>query len=134
MNEVIQYLSDHPIQYAATLGLDGKAKVRPFQYMMESGGKLWFCTNSKKDVFKELSASPWIELCVASDDNRWLRLSGKVKFQNNLEVKTSIFEISPLVKGIYKTPDNPIFEVFYLEEVSALFASLAGQPPRVISL
>lgn len=30
MNDVIKFLSENPLEYLATLGLDGNAKVRPF--------------------------------------------------------------------------------------------------------
>ena len=47
----------------ATVGLDGKPKVRPVQFMVEYDGKLWFCTNSKKSMYAELVKNPWIDLC-----------------------------------------------------------------------
>ena len=34
MNEVIQFLNENPVQYFATVGLDGRPKVRPFQFML----------------------------------------------------------------------------------------------------
>ena len=49
----------------------------------------------------------------------WLRLNGKVVFENNMNIKERIFEKSPLVKGIYKNPNNPSFEVFYLKDINA---------------
>ena len=44
MNEVVKFLTENPVQYFATIGLDGMPKVRPFQFMLEKGGKLYFCT------------------------------------------------------------------------------------------
>ena len=46
----------------ATVGLDGKPKVRPVQFIVEYDGKLWFCTNSKKSMYAELVKNPWIDL------------------------------------------------------------------------
>lgn len=63
MNEVIEFLKENPVQYFATVELDNKAKVRPFQFMIEDGGKLYFCTNNEKDVFKQIKNNPYVE-CI----------------------------------------------------------------------
>ena len=51
LHEVASYLEKVGLQYMATVGLDGKPKVRPVQFMVEYGGRLWFCTNSKKSMY-----------------------------------------------------------------------------------
>ena len=58
MNEVVKFLSENPVQYLATVGRDGKAKCRPFMFSGEMDGKLWFCTNNQKDVYKDMQANP----------------------------------------------------------------------------
>ena len=35
MNDVIQFLNENPVQYLATVGIDGKAKCRPFMFASE---------------------------------------------------------------------------------------------------
>ena len=57
MNEVVKFLKENPVQYLATVGRDGKAKCRPFMFAGEMDGKLWFCTNSTKDVYKDMQAN-----------------------------------------------------------------------------
>ena len=63
IDEVAAYLERVGLQYMATLGLDGKPKVRPVQFMVLEDNRLWFCTNSEKAMYKELTACPAIELC-----------------------------------------------------------------------
>ena len=46
MKKVVEFLTENPIQYLATVGRDGKAKCRPFMFVGELDGKLWFCTNN----------------------------------------------------------------------------------------
>ena len=53
MSKAVEFLNENPIQYLATVGRDGKAKCRPFMFAGEVDGKLWFCTNNTKDVYKE---------------------------------------------------------------------------------
>lgn len=58
MNKVVEFLNANPVQYLATVGRDGKAKCRPFMFAGELDGKLWFCTNNQKEVYKDLQANP----------------------------------------------------------------------------
>jgi len=130
MKEVIQFLKDSGVHYLATVGADGKPKVRPFQFMTEDGGRLCFCTSNKKKVFSEIRARPAVELCAMGPNSSWMRLSGKAVFLADAALKTKVLEASPLVKSIYKTPDNPVFEVFFIADAEAVISDFSGKPPR----
>lgn len=127
MKEIIEYLKESKFQYLATVGLDEKPKIRPFQFMFEQDGKLWFCTSNQKEVFRELQRNPNVEICVSGENMSWLRLEGEVVFENNLRVKQRVMDESPLVKGIYKKANNPMFEVFYLKNGSAVISAIGKQ-------
>ena len=129
MKEVVEFLQANPVQYLATVGRDEKAKCRPFMFCFEKEGKLWFCTNHTKEVYKDMQENPYIEISVSSPEYAWIRLSGKAVFENNIEVKEGCMT-NPIVKGQYQTADNPIFEVFYLEEAKAVIADFSGNPPK----
>ena len=62
MNEVVKFLQENPVQYLATVGRDGKAKCRPFMFAGEMEGRLWFCTNNTKEVYKDMQANPIFEV------------------------------------------------------------------------
>ena len=116
MNKVVEFLNANPVQYLATVGRDGKAKCRPFMFAGELDGKLWFCTNSTKDVYKDMQANPEIEVSVSSPAYAWIRLHGKAVFENNMAAKEMWIA-------------NPIFEVFYLEDAHGVIADFSGNPP-----
>lgn len=134
MNEVVKFLKENPVQYFATVGLDGKPKVRPFQFMLEKEGNLYFCTNNKKDVFAQLQKCPYVEISTSSPKFAWIRLNGKVVFSNDMETKKAIIENSNLVKSLYKSAENPIFEIFYLKDAKAVIADFSGNPPKEYTL
>lgn len=134
MKTVTDFLTRSQVQYFSTVGTDQKPKVRPFQFMFEEGGKIYYCTSNQKQVFKELQANPWVELCASGENFSWMRLSAKVVFSGDLGLKAKVLETSPLVKSIYQTPDNPVFEVFYLSSAVATIADFSGNPPQVIEL
>ena len=134
MNEVVEFLKENPVQYFATLGLDGKPKVRPFQFMLEQDGKLYFCTNNQKDVFAQIQKCPYVEVTTSSPKFAWIRLNGKAVFSKDIEIKKAIIAHSGLVKSLYQTAENPIFEIFYLENAKAVIADFSGNAPKEYTL
>ena len=133
MSKAVEFLNENPVQYLATVGRDGKAKCRPFMFAGEVDGKLWFCTNNTKDVYKDMQENPEIEISVSSPSYAWIRLHGTAVFENNMAVKEVCMQ-NPIVKGQYQTADNPIFEVFYLADAHAVIADFSGNPPKEYDL
>lgn len=128
MSRVSEFLTENPVQYLASVSLDGKAKCRPFMFSFEKDGKLWFNTGNFKDVYKELQANPYVQISVSSPTYQWIRLSGKAVFVDDKAIKEAALE-NPIVKGNYQTADNPDFEVFYLEDAHGVIADFSGNPP-----
>jgi uncharacterized pyridoxamine 5'-phosphate oxidase family protein len=134
VNAVTDFLIKSQVQYLATIGLDDKPKVRPFQFMLEEGTRLYFCTSNQKPVFKEMQKHPYVEFCASGESFSWLRLNGRVVISKDLGLKARIQDASPIVKSIYKTPDDPAFEIFYLADAVATIADFSGNPPQTFKL
>lgn len=130
MNEILDFITQAGTFYIATIDGD-KPKVRPFGFVMEYEGKLYFCTNNQKDIYKQLQVNPYFEVSTTSANGQWIRLSGKAVFEANQAAKAKVFEVMPRLKDMYVSPDNPIFEVFYIAEGKATFYSFAGTPKVV---
>ena len=130
IRDIACYLDNVGIQFMATIGLDGKPKVRPMQYMVLEDGKLWFCTNSKKEVYAELRENPNIELCgckLEADEMQtpWIRFSAEVVFEERKGIRDAIMAKSAIVNELYKDMhDNPIFKVFYLKDIDGWMTNL----------
>ena len=133
MNEVVKFLQENPVQYLATVGRDGKAKCRPFMFAGEMNGRLWFCTNCRKEVYQDMQANPNIEITVSSPAYAWIRLNGEAVFEDNLAAKEMSLQ-NPIVKGQYGEASNPIFKVFYLKNAHAVIADFSGNPPKEYTL
>jgi uncharacterized pyridoxamine 5'-phosphate oxidase family protein len=108
-------------------------KVRPFGFAMEYEGKLYFCTNNKKSVYKQLMANPNCEISTANQKGEWIRIKGKAVFDNNPAAKAKALEVSPFLTKMYSV-DSPIFEVFYLKDGEAAFCAMNGQPPKIVKI
>lgn len=130
MNEVVKFLNENPVGYLATVDKDRNPRVRPFQFMLEQEDKLYFCTSNQKEVYTEIQKHPYIEFSIASKEFAWIRLYGKVTFSEDMDIKTKIITNNELVRSIYQTPDNPAFEVFYIDEATATIADFSGNPPK----
>ena len=130
LRDLANYLDNIGIQFLATIGLDGKPKVRPMQYMVLEDGKLWFCTNSKNEVYAELQANPSIELCGCKLEKNemqtpWIRFSAEVVFEERQDIRDAIIDKSAIVNALYKTMrDNPIFKAFYLKNIDGWMTNL----------
>ena len=130
LRDVANYLDNIGIQFLAIIGLDGKPKVRPMQYMVLEDEKLWFCTNSKKEVFAELQVNPFVELCGCKLEKNemqtpWIRFSAEVVFEERQDIRDAIIEKSAIVNALYKNMrDNPIFKVFYLKDIDGWMTNL----------
>lgn len=129
MKEVIDFLNSNPMGSLATVE-NGKPRVRPWGFMLEEEGKLWFCTANTKDVFQQLQKNPAIEFTSSSQAYITVRVRGEVIFSKDLEMKKEILEHNPMVKNIYQTPDNPVFEIFFLAHGKAVLFDFSGQPPK----
>ena len=132
MKKVINFLQENRNGFLAT-NEEGKPKVRPFQFMFETDGKLFFCTSNKKPVFAQLQKMPYVEFSAMTPAFAWVRVSGAVKFSLDAAVKNRIIAENALVRSIYKTADNPDFEVFYLEHGKAVLADFSGRPARTFT-
>ena len=127
INDIAAYLDEIGLQYMATIGLDGKPKVRPVQYMILRDDKLWFCTNSEKAMYAELQKSPFMDLCgsrLQKDEitTAWIRFSAEVVFPAESEeirgIKKAIMQKSKIVRELYNNnQEHPLFKVFYLKNI-----------------
>ncbi len=110
-----EILKENPNGVLATQN-GNEVKTRVFQYLFADGNKVYFCTNSEKPVYAQLQANPNVSFCTFPKNfSPVLSVNGKVVFVEDLSLKTRALDESPLIKGIYNTPDNPVFKLFYID-------------------
>ena len=133
-NEVTEFMQNNPVMYLATVDKAGNQKVRPFMYYLERDGQPSFSTSNNKPMYKEMQEHPKVEITGANPAIAWLRISATVSFSKDMEIKKAIIEASPIVKSIYQTAENPVFEIFTIINGTATIADFSGQPPKTFSL
>jgi uncharacterized pyridoxamine 5'-phosphate oxidase family protein len=93
-----------------------KVRTRIFKVQFVDGNKVYFGTSSEKPVYGQLLANPSASFCTFTGDfSPVLSISGKVIPVEDRAVKTRIFNQGQNIQEIYKTPDNPVFKIFYLD-------------------
>lgn len=130
MREIVSFLQDAGAFFLATDD-GGQPRVRPFGSVMEFEGKLFFCTENTKAVYRQLAANPKCEICALKGEE-WLRLCGKAVFVDDKAAKEAMFVADSALDAIYGTPENPEYVVFYLDGLTALLYPEEGEPTKLL--
>lgn len=128
MDTAIDVLKANRVFHIATV--DGsKARVRPFSFVMKRNNTLYFCTNKSKDVYKQLLRNPDIEISSGGTDGTWLRVRGRIAFDETRDAKAQVFTENPdLLKRYPKGADDEVFVTFYFTEAVATLFSFTDAP------
>jgi len=130
MKEALDILKDQSIVgYMATVD-GGKPRVRPWGFMFEESGRLYFCTASTKKAYEQLKETPYVEYSKTTADMVWVRVRGEIVFDEDPAMKALCMETYPELRAIYQGPDNPIFKVFYVVHGEVTLSDMTPNPPR----
>jgi uncharacterized pyridoxamine 5'-phosphate oxidase family protein len=129
MEEILKFLQDAKTFFLATVEKD-QPRVRPMGFVMVYEGKLSFCTNNKKEMFKQMKVNPKIEICASTPEGKWIRICGNADFNTSKAAKEKALEIMPGLKNMY-SPDDGIFEIFHFENAIAVFSDMQGGKKEV---
>lgn len=131
MITAFEYLKTNPVFHIATVEAT-KARVRPFAFSMKRNGELYFCTNKTKDVYRQLSQNPEIEISDLGKDGTWIRVRGRIAFDETREAKVQAFaEDSDLINIYPKGADDETFVTFYFVQGVATLYSFTEAPKTI---
>ncbi len=108
------------------LTTDGnQPKGRPFGFHMLVDGKLYFGCGTFKNVFKQLTANPQVEVLALSGDE-FMRYDGRAKVVKDDKLLAKVREIMPQIMDLY---DKNSWEMglFYLEDGHAEIRGMLEQ-------
>ena len=128
MQEVYNFLKEAGVYYLATVD-GGKPKVRPFGTAEIFENHLYIQTGKKKDVFKQIEANPYVELC-AFNNGTWIRVSGKLVLDNRIEAKKDMLDKNPDLRSMYDENDENT-AVLYFESGKAVISSFTSAPKEI---
>ena len=120
--KINDYLDRAKVFYFLTTDAD-QPKGRPFGFHLLDGDKVYFGCGTFKNVFKQLSANPKVEVLAMIEDE-FLRYDGTVKIVKDEAVMAKVRAAAPQIMEMY---DKNGWEmgIFYLEnghaEIRGLF-------------
>lgn len=129
MNRIVEELKKVKVFYVATVDED-EPRVRPFSSVSEFEGHAYICSGRKKEVYKQLSNNPHVELCGMYEDGGWLRVKATVEEDNRIEAEQAVLDDPTGPSQLYKAGDGN-FVVFKLTNIKALKYSFVTAPEKI---
>ena len=109
--QALELLPVYTAGYFATVDGD-KPDLRGWQYQGFENGRFIFATANNKDVYRQMQKNPNVAFACGVGEHQF-RISGKLTEVTDQAEKKRLFEkLSPGVKQIYQTWDNPILVIF----------------------
>jgi uncharacterized pyridoxamine 5'-phosphate oxidase family protein len=115
MFDYVSVLKANPNGVLATQNGEGTG-TRVFQFLFSDGKKAYFCTNSQKPVYGQIAKKPNVSFCAyPANFDPVVSVRGEAVFVDDIALKTRALDENPSIKGIYGSPDNPVFKLFYID-------------------
>ena len=128
MKEVYEFLKEAGTFYIATVDGD-KPRVRPFGVVNIFENKLYLQTGKRKDVSKQISINPNVEIC-AFLNGKWIRVSGVLVSDDRIEAKKSMLDANPSLRSMYNENDDNTEVLYFKEGIGTIYSFT--EEPKVI--
>lgn len=103
-SEIYAFITKNPVNFLATT--DGSIPhVRGMDTFRADENGLILYTGKQKDVFRQISANPAVELCYWADGKQ-IRVSGRMEVTEDLDLKKEIVEARPFLKPAVEAAGN----------------------------
>jgi len=125
MKEVYDFLKDAGVYYLATVE-GNRPRVRPFGTVDIFGDKLYIQTGKSKDVAKQISANPKIEISAMDKQGRWIRIAAEAVEDDRVEAKKHMLDAYPQLRSRYNENDGNTL-VLYLKNAVATIEAFGAE-------
>ena len=125
MSKIHDFLNEAGVFFLATADGD-QPKVRPLGFHMEMEGKEMFGVGNTKDVYKQMTVNPLVELVACKPNGHWLRYTGRVVFDTDPRYEAAGLEAMPSLKDIYNEKTGLHMAIFHLEDATAVDIPMMG--------
>ena len=93
-----------------------KLRTQIITFSFAEGNRVFFCTTSDKPMYTQLLETPNVSFCTYPEDYEpVLSLNGKAVFVDDRDLKEKALETNYYAKKNFKTVDNPLLRVFYID-------------------
>ncbi len=102
--EIFEFITKNTFGFLATV-CDNKARVRGMETFRADENGLIFYTGKVKDVFKQVSKNPEVEVCYYAKGLQ-VRVRGKMEIFEDLDLKKEIVKAKPFLHPFYKKDED----------------------------
>ncbi len=119
-SEILESINKNPVFFLATQ--DGEQPhVRGMMVVEADENGILFNTGKPKDVYRQLSANPLVELCFYNaEESKQIRISGKVELMDEMNVKEKVLEKFPFLKPLVEKEGYDVLAPYYLRNGKAV--------------
>lgn len=126
MKKILDFIWKNRDLALATVGEDGKPKVRVFQVMSIDEGTLFFATGPHKRVYAELQGNPAVEILAFRGDVS-VRISGVARFVDDAATQERIYRSNEVLQRLYSRAQDLAYFCVEIENLD--YYDLATNPP-----
>lgn len=125
MQRIYDFLKEAGTYYLATVDGD-QPRVRPFGTVDLYKGRLGIQTGKKKELFKQISKNPKVEIC-AMRGGEWLRITGEVYADDSVDACEHMLKDYANLRSLYAPGDGNCV-VLYFKSGTATISSFTADP------
>ena len=130
MSRIKDFFTDAGIFFMATV--DGnQPKLRPLGAFLEEDGKLIFGVGDFKNVYRQMSANPLVEIVACKKDGHWLRYTGRAVFETDYKYAEQMIKSNHL-EAIYNEQTGNKLMTFHLEDATAVDIAIMGDGENLL--
>jgi len=100
MEELMAFIQKQNFCFLATVENGNQARVRPMNALVTVHGKLAWCTNNQKEMFKQVAACPDVEVCLF-ESGTTVRITGRCVPTKDEEMRNEFLRLQPGVAKYY---------------------------------
>ena len=92
-----------------------KPRLRPIGHVYADEKALYFATDTRKDIYAELTENPYVELASYNLNTRqWIRISGRAVLEDSLMVREEMEILYPMIRQEYVGKEEVYFVIFQI--------------------
>jgi len=113
-DEVIDLIRD--AGYAVLATVEGnQPRVRPMMPYFTDDGRLLIALLARSRTIPQVKENPLVEICFVDRKMWYCRLSGKATLSENAEDKLLLWNVIPMLKQYFGSPEDPCFHLLIVE-------------------
>lgn len=125
MSRISDFLNEAGVFFMATV--DGEQpKLRPLGAHIEADGKIIFGVGDFKNVYRQMTVNPLVEIVACKADGHWLRYTGRAVFETDGSYAEQMIRAAGLEKN-YNEQTGFRLMTFHLEDASAVDIAVMGE-------